>query len=262
MTTPPDPSRDARRRLAVMAERSLVGAELSGVDLSGCRLAYLDLRGATLDGADLRDTTFEHVDLSEASLRGARLERTRWRNVEAAHAQLDGAVMRRAGLQRVNWTSASLKGVDLSGSLLNQCALEDARCDDLELVDAHLVYSMSDRATFRGACFASTVTLGSSFAGADFSLARRITTCREIVVEILRSAAGDDVELLKLLGLAAVERRFCFAAWARLLGAQPGALRIVADCLDRYPASGLLEALCEGARVANLGPLDALLEAT
>ena len=61
----------------------LAGADLRGVDLSGCRLreaslVRADLRKAVLRGCDLSGMRTQGLRLEEADLRGARIDATLW----------------------------------------------------------------------------------------------------------------------------------------------------------------------------------------
>lgn len=73
---------------------ALGGADLRGVDLSGCRfressLIKADLRKAVLRDADLTGTRAEGLRLEEADLRGARVDPTVWTTAACRGAKVD-----------------------------------------------------------------------------------------------------------------------------------------------------------------------------
>ena len=72
----------------------LAGADLRGLDLSGCRfreasLVRTDLRKAVLAEADLTGARTEGLRLEEADLRGARIDPTGWTTAACRGAKID-----------------------------------------------------------------------------------------------------------------------------------------------------------------------------
>uniref|UniRef100_UPI0025E9795B pentapeptide repeat-containing protein n=1 Tax=Mycolicibacterium sp. TaxID=2320850 RepID=UPI0025E9795B len=90
---------DARMRPLVCEEVDfslavLAGADLRGLDLSGCRfreasLVRTDLRKAVLAEADLTGARTEGLRLEEADLRGARIDPTGWTTAACRGAKID-----------------------------------------------------------------------------------------------------------------------------------------------------------------------------
>ena len=71
----------------------LAGADLRGVDLSGCRLreaslVRADLRKAVLRGCDLTGVRTQGLKLDEADLRGARIDPTLWTTAACRGARI------------------------------------------------------------------------------------------------------------------------------------------------------------------------------
>ena len=72
----------------------LGGADLRGLDFSGCRfretsLVRVDLRRAVLCGADLTGARTQGLRLEEADLRGARIDPTGWTTAACRGARID-----------------------------------------------------------------------------------------------------------------------------------------------------------------------------
>ena len=70
--------------------RLVPGSDLTGADLSTCRLVHDDLHGATLVDADLTGANVAPANLESADLTGADLTRTRLLLAPMAHATLTG----------------------------------------------------------------------------------------------------------------------------------------------------------------------------
>jgi len=100
-----------------------LGADLSGCDLRGAWLPYVNLRGANLSYANLRGAVMFQADLTGANLTGA---------------NLTGAVMEVADLTDANLTGANLTGADLTGANLTRANLTDANLTRAVLVFANL----------------------------------------------------------------------------------------------------------------------------
>lgn len=89
---------------------SLIGADLSYLDLDGAALVDSELRGALFEG-----TTFRHAQLLGADLRGSV-----FRNADFSQANLDGADLHQAVLSRVR----------VAGASFNRSRLEDVLVED------------------------------------------------------------------------------------------------------------------------------------
>ena len=113
-----DPQRD-------LAGGKFVGANLSGIDLSGANLANSNFRGAILtdgdlSGANLANSNFRGADLSGAYLENANLTKADFRKSSLALANLIGADLTEANLQ-----STTLHSANLSAANVHQTQLGD-----------------------------------------------------------------------------------------------------------------------------------------
>jgi hypothetical protein len=117
----------------LIARKSLVNANLSGLDLR-----YADLRGHNLSGADLTGANLSFADLSGATLRNARLRwaklgRTNLRATNLSSANLTGASLEYADLHQANLRWANLiradlrRAISLSSAILDGAVLTDVR---------------------------------------------------------------------------------------------------------------------------------------
>jgi hypothetical protein len=183
--------------------QSLAQADWSGRELADAEVRFCDLRGAVLTGAAARGSFWQHC-----SLRGADL----------AASDLVDAVFSDCLLER-----ASLRGARLARARLVRCSFEDADLSEAGLRDATTVQCSFDAARLDGV--------------------RDVATARDLVVEILRRAAGDDPELLRWVGLVALERRWCYEEWARELAGSPRHRALALEAFAAYPAAGFADAL-------------------
>ncbi|MEB3160441.1 MAG: pentapeptide repeat-containing protein [Synechocystis sp.] len=111
-----DPQRD-------LAGGKFVGANLSGIDLSGANLANSNFRGAILtdadlSGANLANSNFRGADLSGAYLENANLTRADFRKSSLALTNLIGADLTEANLQNTTLHSANLSAAKVQGTQL------------------------------------------------------------------------------------------------------------------------------------------------
>jgi hypothetical protein len=156
----------------------------------------IDLRGADLGGANLRDADLRDADLRGADLSGAYL----W-GANLMGADLWGADLRGADLRGADLRGADLRGADLWGANLRDADLWDANLGDADLRDANLGDAYLGGANLRGAY------LG----GAKINFNNH-----DIVAELLRREAGDDIDKLKLAGFVLLMRGWCWDKFVRL----------------------------------------------
>jgi len=139
-------------RTSNLSATNLTGADLQGADLTGANLSFADLSGANLSSADLSFVTFEHADLAGVlSFRttiGRETANYRWAQVPGLDFEmldLRGTAFTGANLAGANLRVAYLAHVDLSGAnlvgadLYNANAL-GANLTGADLTDAVLVY--------------------------------------------------------------------------------------------------------------------------
>ena len=115
--------------------KTLVSADLRGVDLRGVNLEGADLVRAKLAGADLRYANLVGTDLTNADLRGANLLR----------ANLVNAYLVEANLNKVNLTEADLRGARLKGANLEGADLYCANIEGTCLRDKELKEQIIDK---------------------------------------------------------------------------------------------------------------------
>ncbi|WP_165073289.1 pentapeptide repeat-containing protein [Paludisphaera rhizosphaerae] len=108
----------------------------------------------------------------------------------AAGANLDGANLDGANLYGANLVGARLDGANLVGANLDGANLYGANLVGANLVGANLVGARLD---------------GARLVGAKVSW-----NSHAMLSEILRRAAGEDVEKLKVAGFIAIQRSWCW----------------------------------------------------
>lgn len=143
-------------RYACLAEMSLCGFNLTGVDLSGAQLQYSDLTGSILNGtnlfrADLRGARLHRTQASEASFTEANLECTRMGVIECwgsffSKTNLERAMLDNLNLSFCKFRQARLRNASLQNADLTGC---DFSCADLSQAD--LSGAILREANFTGA---------------------------------------------------------------------------------------------------------------
>lgn len=115
-------------------------------------------------------------------------------------ADLFGANLRAANLFGANLFGANLRDADLHNADLRYADLHNADLCDANLGYANLCYADLRNANLRNAdLFGATINWQS----------------HDLIAELLRRAAGEDVERRKVAGLILVSRDWC---WDRFLG--------------------------------------------
>jgi hypothetical protein len=222
----------------------LINEDLAGVDLHGRAISDLVLLNCNLQGADLRGATLSRVDLSLSDLRGALLEEATLGYINASGARLTGAQGRGVRIEHTKMARAELSAADLREAAFNGVDLEGAVLRAANLAGASIVQSNCTDAAFDSAILEHLNTVGSTFRDASFVGASRFFQSREIVAEILRRNAGDDVERLRSIGAILLDRSRCYAQWRAAVDALgPEQLRFALRVFAAYPESGCAEAL-------------------
>ncbi len=175
---------------AVEEGADLRGAYLRGADLGGAYLSGANLGGAYLGGAYLSGANLGGAYLGGANLRGANLS-----GANLGGAYLSGADLRGANLGGANLRGANLGGADLRGAYLRGADLGGANLRGADLRGAYL-------------------------SGADLRGAEDFWNCHDIISEILRRAAGEDIEKLSLAGLVLMQRQWCWDDFNKLVHPQ------------------------------------------
>ena len=200
------------------------GADLTGRDFRGARLAFavwngVNLTEAQLDGAMLDKADLRQATLTRANLMGVRLRDADLRNASVDNANLEGARLRGAlltgasgiganlvdadlryvDLRGVDLTGANLSGADLRSALMTganlvKANLTGARMPDVDLADARL-----DGATLEQADVAGVRWAGASVTAADLTGALGLPT-REREALRSRGAVVDELHLERILG--------------------------------------------------------------
>jgi len=226
--------------------RDLRRRDFKGVDLAGLTLVHASLAGASLDEADLRGALLRQVDLNGASLVGARLE----------GATLDGCSLVGADLRFVHGTRSQWEHCSLVEASLEDGQFHRARFSSVDLCRARLCEADLTRSKIHHACCTEVdlggadlelaTTLGSSFATARFSEARGYFRCRELILELFRREVHrKDLETWSAVGMI-TNGDLCYPQWKAYLEARPDLLEKATVILERYPHSGVLEAIQTG----------------
>lgn len=135
---------------------------------------------ANLNCANLRSADLRGANLSDANLRSA---------------DLIGANLRRANLSRAELGSADLRGANLASADLSNAHLGSANLGRANLSDADLG--------------------GADLSGANLNGITVAWASHELLSEILKRAADDDISKLKVAGFVLICREKC---WSDFIG--------------------------------------------
>jgi len=140
-----------------------------------------NFRGADLTGADLTGADLTGAYLRDADLWGAYL-----RDADLWGAYLRDAYLRGANLRGANFRDAYLRGADLTGA---------------DLTGAYLTGAYLTGADLRGAyLWGATLNWRS----------------HDLLADLLRRAAGGDIDKLRLAGLVLISRDWCWEQFLAL----------------------------------------------
>jgi hypothetical protein len=156
---------------------------------------YLAFTKANLRGADLRGADLRGTYLRGADLRGAYLRGADFRGADFREVDLRGADLRGADLRGVDLRRADLRGADLREADLGGANLREAY-----LTGAKIAWQSHD-----------------------------------LIAEILRRAAGDDTEKLKVAGLMLICREKC---WKDFLEIRDSLVGWALDILQEWAQDG------------------------
>ena len=143
------------------------------------------LTGANLNRAYLREADLSQADLSQADLSRAHLR----------GAHLRGANLREANLREANLSEADLTGANLCNATLSGAVLHGANLSGASLSGADLGGANLNRAHLRGA----------DLRGASINW-----QSHDLIAEILRRAAADNVSRRMLSGLILISHDWCW----------------------------------------------------
>jgi len=199
---------------------------------------------------------------SFASLPSADWSRRRLADADVRFCELQNALFVGVDAPGSFWEQCSLRRADLTGAsfvdaTLRDCVLERAVLRDTRFTGARLVRCSLDGAQLEGADFADATMVGCSLQDAELVGARNFSTARDMIVEVLRRAAGDDQDLIRWVGLVALKRDWCYDVWTDVLRESPRYRRLALDAFAEYPESGFSEALRSGAAPKAAEPVPA-----
>ena len=191
--------RGARLAFAVWTGANLTDARLDGANLDKADLRGATLRGCGLTGTRLRDTDLREVLVTDANAEGARLRGAILAGAAAQGSSFVDADLRHADLQGADFTDANLTGADLRGAKLRgvvfrNANLRGARLPDVDLVDAVLDGAVLTQADVAGVRWSGSSVVGTNLTGVLGLASRERDALREL------GAAVDELHLDRLLG--------------------------------------------------------------
>jgi len=175
-------------------EATLKGAVLDKADLRKANLKSSNCIGARLGEADLRDASLIQADMEGVRLRGALLNRAKGQDINLTDADLRGADLSNMDLTQARLSGADLRGARLSGVCLRDADLTGARLPDVDLVDAILDGANFDQADVAGIRWGAASAIDADLRGA-LGLGTREREALRLV-----GAQVDDIHLERLLG--------------------------------------------------------------
>ena len=125
---------------------SLLGKDLSNLNLKEARLEKANLSRANLDKTNLNFAILNSAVLTKATLRNSKLEKAKLMN-----SNMTGVLLGFANLRRAVLTSAILKSADLTETNLEEASLEKANLSNASLKKTILISSKLSGADFQNA---------------------------------------------------------------------------------------------------------------
>jgi hypothetical protein len=118
--------------------------------------------------------------------------------------------------QRADLRDANLRGANLRGAYLEGANLIDADLTGADLTGADLIGANLEGANFEGAKLIDANLIDAKLEGADLTGANLNWQSHDLIAEILRRAASDDIEKRKVAGLILVSRDWCWKEFLSL----------------------------------------------
>ena len=143
------------------------------------------------------------------------------------------------GTDRINLIGRNLAGIDLSGMYLSDARLNGADLSNANLSNTVLTGSDLSLAVLHDVSLWDTILDGARLNGADLNSVTDIKDQREVIAEILRQAAGEDVKKLSIAGLILVTDK-CWNEWETL---KHPARKWAIKALCSNPAWGLVDTI-------------------
>ena len=163
---------------ARLSGRNLTQLDLRDVDLSRAQLARCNLSSARLDEATLVEADLEHANLEGASLRWCTAHAAKLNSANLKNADCERANLAHADLSEVETSPATiLQGVNLESAVLQHSRLAGVNLSDAILIDADARWAKFSRADLRRSNLSHTRLDGadlthSELGGADLRGAR------------------------------------------------------------------------------------------
>ena len=153
---------------------NLIGANFSGLDLSGVSLHEAILCRANLCGTKLQDVDFGGAFLVRAKLTGANLEESNLSDADLSEATLTGANLIDVELSRAKICGAKIIGADLSGANLSDANLTYAEVGEDKVIhttfrNANLTNANLSRANLWGANLTNANLSNADLTGAELT---------------------------------------------------------------------------------------------
>jgi len=149
----------------------LQGAQLDGLDLSGCYLEQVNFTGASLKGATLSQAILARSVLTDADLSGADLQRANIGAVSAHRANFTGADLQGAKLSRGDFTAANFTGANLENVESLEIIIAEAVFDQARLLRMKFIERQVAGARFREANLDGALFFNCTVRDTDFSTA-------------------------------------------------------------------------------------------
>jgi uncharacterized protein YjbI with pentapeptide repeats len=182
---------DAKVTLDQFQPKTLRGARLAGLDLTGWVYSGRDLGGASLIRTNLTGSDLSGSNLAKGTLNGAKLDHANLDRTNLTGANLSSIIAEGASFVAANLAGAILPGAFLMEAKLNGADLSGSILVGANLRFAELVGSKTEKANLRGAALSS-----SDLRGADFHLAKM-----EGAILHYAKAQGARFELAHLEGV-------------------------------------------------------------
>jgi len=145
-----------------LSRSKLTSMDLSGFDLSGCRLV----------AADFIDANLQNANLSGADCRRARFIAARLKGTKLDHAVLEGADFLTAVVANISMVGLDLRSINLTSFDLKHACLNGVNLQGVDLSGFNLLGSQLKNAQMANARLVGCNLSGTDFSGSDLSNAQ------------------------------------------------------------------------------------------
>jgi uncharacterized protein YjbI with pentapeptide repeats len=186
-------------------EANLAGASFNDAKLTGASFVEANLAGASFDACNLRRACFSRANLTNANFHLANLTEANLNYAQASLAGFHYANLDRCNAYRLQASKASF--IRTRAVMMDASSSNFSEADLMDSLFTGTDFGFSDfrQANFTGCCLVRACITEVKLDGATIEW-----TSHDLIAEILRQEAGDDIEKQKIAGFILINRGKCW----------------------------------------------------